>query len=45
MPKKIIGVWFIGNSLFGRRGADAEFANISVQDANTQINIFEGDAD
>ena len=43
-PKKIVGVWFIGNSLFGRRGADAEFANISVQDGNTQINIFEGDA-
>ena len=44
MPKKIVGVWFIGNSIFGRRGADAEFANISVQDGNTQINIFQGDA-
>ena len=44
MPKKIVGVWFIGNSIFGRRGADAEFANISVQDGNTQINIFERDA-
>ena len=44
MPKKIVGIWFIGNSLFGRRGADAEFANISVQDGNTQIKIFERDA-
>ena len=45
MPKKIVGVWFIGNSIFGRRGADAEFANISLQDGNTQINIFETNAD
>ena len=45
MPKKIVGVWFIGNSMFGRRGADAEFANISVQDGNTRIDIFEADAD
>ena len=44
MPKKIVGVWFIGNSMFGRRGADAEFANISVQDGNTQISIFDTDA-
>ena len=44
MPKKIVGVWFIGNSMFGRRDADAEFANISVQDGNTQISIFETDA-
>ena len=45
MPKKIVGVWFIGNSMFGRRGADAEFANISVQDGNTRIDIFEANAD
>ena len=44
MPKKIVGVWFIGNSIFGRREADAEFANISLQDGNTQINIFETNA-
>ena len=45
MPKKIVGVWFIGNSMFGRRESDAEFANISVQDGNTRIDIFETDAD
>ena len=45
MPKKIVGVWFIGNSLFGRRSADAEFANISVQDGNMRINVIEANAD
>ena len=45
MPKKIVGVWFIGNSMFGRRGADAEFANVSVKDGNARIDIFESDAD
>jgi hypothetical protein len=39
-PTRIVGVWFIANSLFGRQRAAASFANVVISDGGEQVNIF-----
>ena len=40
MPGKIVGVWVIGNAVFGRRQADAEFADVTIKNAQVTKDIF-----
>jgi len=39
-PERIVGVWFIANSLFGRQRAAASFANVRVTDGDVETVIF-----
>ena len=40
MPGKIVGVWVIGNAVFGRRQADAEFADVTIKNAQVTKDMF-----
>ncbi len=42
-PSRIVGVWFIGNSVFGRRRAAASFADVAIIDGDQRVNIFSAD--
>jgi hypothetical protein len=44
-PKRIVGVWFIVNSLFGRQPAQAYFANVVISSAGEETAVFAGSAD
>lgn len=39
-PRRIVGIWFIANSLFGRQPGAASFANVSIRDGNSETVIF-----
>lgn len=39
-PTRIVGVWFIANSLFGRQRAAASFANVVISDGDRQVRVF-----
>jgi len=39
-PERIVGVWFIANSLFGRQPGAASFANVSISNGDSQTVIF-----
>ena len=39
-PTRIVGIWFIANSLFGRQEASASFANVHLQNGDKQTVIF-----
>jgi hypothetical protein len=39
-PTRIVGVWFIANSLFGRQRASASFSDVAIVDAGTSVEIF-----
>ena len=39
-PTRIVGVWFIANSLFGRQRAAASFANVVIRDGERQVSVF-----
>jgi hypothetical protein len=39
-PSRIVGVWFIGNSVFGRQRAAASFADVAVIDGDQRVNVF-----
>ena len=42
-PSRIVGIWFIANSLFGRQVAAASFSDVRVVDGNLVKQIFPGD--
>jgi hypothetical protein len=39
-PKRIVGVWFIGTSVFGRQRAAASFANVVISDGDRRVSVF-----
>ena len=39
-PTRIVGVWFIGNSLFGRQRAAASFADVAIIDGAERVSVF-----
>ncbi len=39
-PTRIVGVWFIGNSLFGRQRAAASFADVVIVDGDQRVTVF-----
>jgi Protein of unknown function (DUF3047) len=39
-PTRIVGVWFIGNSLFGRQRAAASFADVVIADGDQRVTVF-----
>lgn len=39
-PTRIVGVWFIANSLFGGQRAAASFANVEIVDGETRTRVF-----
>ena len=39
-PSRIVGVWFIANSLFGRQLGEAIFSNVVLHDGNAELRIF-----
>jgi len=39
-PSRIVGVWIIGNAIFGKQEAEAIFSNIQITDKTEVINIF-----
>jgi hypothetical protein len=39
-PARIIGIWFIANSLFGRQPGAASFANVSISNGDTRTTVF-----
>lgn len=40
VPKRIVGVWFIANSLFGRQLGEAAFADVTIKDGDTRVSVF-----
>ena len=42
-PTRIVGIWFIANSLFGRQLAAASFADAVVINGDDRITVFNGD--
>ena len=42
-PARIVGVWFIINSLFGRQPAEAYFTDVVIEDAGAKIEVFTTD--
>jgi PQQ-dependent dehydrogenase (methanol/ethanol family) len=41
MPTRIVGVWVIANTLFGRQPAEAFFANARITDGEKSVPLFE----
>jgi hypothetical protein len=41
-PTRIVGVWFIANSLFGRQRAAASFANVEIVNGAERVAVFGG---
>jgi hypothetical protein len=41
VPSRIVGVWIIGNAVFGRQEAEAIFTNIQIVNKSEVIDIFE----
>lgn len=39
-PGRIVGIWFIANSIFGRQRAAASFANVTLSDGDSRTVIF-----
>lgn len=39
-PQRIVGIWFIANSLFGRQPGAASFANVTISNGDTQTVVF-----
>jgi hypothetical protein len=39
-PARIVGVWFIANSLFGRQRSAASFAEVAIIDGEQRVNVF-----
>ncbi|MGI9328385.1 MAG: DUF3047 domain-containing protein [Pseudomonadales bacterium] len=39
-PARIVGVWFIANSIFGRQQGAASFANVKITNGDTETVIF-----
>lgn len=39
-PARIVAVWFIANSFFGRRPGEAYFANVELHDGDRRIEVF-----
>ena len=39
-PERIVGIWFIANSLFGRQPGAASFANVTLLEGDTETVIF-----
>ena len=39
-PSRIVGVWIIGNAVFGRQPAEAYFANAVIRDGKTAVDVF-----
>ena len=37
---RIVAVWFIANSFFGRRPGEAYFANVRILDEDSSIEVF-----
>jgi hypothetical protein len=40
VPSRIVGVWFIANSLFGRQRAAASFADVAIVDGTSHRDVF-----
>ncbi len=40
-PERIVGVWFIANSLFGRNPGAASFANATINTGDALVKVFE----
>ncbi len=40
-PERIVGVWFIANSLFGRQVGAASFANVVISSDQSETRVFE----
>lgn len=41
VPTRIVAVWFIANSIFGRQQADAYFSDVVLKDGDISLHIFE----
>ncbi|MDA1075646.1 MAG: DUF3047 domain-containing protein [Proteobacteria bacterium] len=39
-PSRIVGIWFIANSLFGAQRAAASFADVAVIDGDQRVEVF-----
>jgi hypothetical protein len=39
-PERIVGIWFIANSVFGRQPGAASFADVVIRDGETQVSAF-----
>lgn len=39
-PTRIVGIWFIANSIFGRQPGAASFANVSIGDGESTTVVF-----
>jgi hypothetical protein len=39
-PARIVAVWFIANSVFGKRPGEAYFANVRLRDGERTIEVF-----
>jgi hypothetical protein len=39
-PRRIVAVWFIANSFFGRRPGEAYFANVRLLDGDSSVEVF-----
>lgn len=39
-PGRIVGVWFIANSLFGRQRAAASFAEVRISNGEAEVVVF-----
>jgi hypothetical protein len=39
-PTRIVAIWFIANSLFGRQPGAASFADVSVTSGDTRSVVF-----
>ncbi len=44
MPGRIVGVWFIVNSLFGRQPAEAYFAEVVIRSGGQEVRVFDAGA-
>ena len=40
-PKKIVGVWVIGATVFNRRPAEAYFTNAAVVEGESKVAVFD----
>jgi hypothetical protein len=43
VPERIVGVWFIANSLFGRQRGAASFANVVISSDGVETSVFDSD--
>ena len=41
VPQRIVAVWFIANSVFGRQPGAASFADVVIRNGDDQLSVFD----